>query len=184
MSEIEVYVFQCVEALAALELVDVAIVIDIQLVSAQNGHGGDFAEGEVQHVRTTFIDDDPVAVKADGGLFSQQELVFVDYNFGQGGLIPEYRLTDHLGQVQAVHEALLIIVPVGHEGEGEVKSHTGKLLVRALEDRPAAALAGNLMPMALEFREPTVWTNIDCSFQILRPFFRIKICVSDCFIYH
>ena len=71
------YAFQRVESLRALELIDLADVVDIRLILAENGDGACLIEGE-NKINTLAARRDAVAAKSDLGILEERDLAVVD----------------------------------------------------------------------------------------------------------
>ena len=98
-SEIQIHIFQSIEVIAALYLIDGIPHIQIQFIPAQDGCGLDSLEGKHQLIVAAFVNDDPVAIQMEGSLLAQHILLLEQQNLGKTGGVPEQRLGFELSNI-------------------------------------------------------------------------------------
>ena len=176
-----VNVFEGVEAFAALELIDVAVMINVQLVFAQDGDGGNLIKGKNQGI-LTLCDNHAVTVERNRGIGEEGYLALAGNDAGDVDGVLENGGFGHGCGVASVDVLLLIVIPFGKETEGEIEADTLKLLGGEIADLLAAALAGDGIPMAFKSGKAAIGAYVGGAFEILRAFFVVECAVGAGFI--
>ena len=114
MPVVEMHILQSIEPLASLELINRRAVVDIQLISAQDGYRSHFLERKCNCISPAPINDHTVTVKSNLGILTQDLLALVQNNFGHLRAIPEGRLVFDLGNIQISEQPSFEMKPVSH----------------------------------------------------------------------
>lgn len=180
---VDVHILERVEPFAALELIHLAPVIYIQLVPPQNRKRPHALKGEHKLVFTPFVYRHPVPVEADRRAAPQAALPLVHDDLVEVRAVRIHRLFRPVPGVQRQHEALLVVVPLGHELKWEAEPHSAQPLIRPVAHAAPAALALYLVAMTLKLRQPAPGADVHRPLQIFRAPFGPELAVRNSLVH-
>ena len=170
MSVIYVNVLKGAEAFVSLKLIDFSTVVDIKLISAENGYCRAFFEAKDNRI---FFDIHlyPVAVKRNFCRRTKRNLFYRGNNLLDLGVILVHRGSVIRGKVKRVYVIALRVIPIEQEAMWEFAIYSFKLFCRKVSYLLAAFFTLNRITVAFQIGKATVRAGVKCSLDVFSTLF-------------